>query len=666
MDEDTTDLDEERREWLAAVELLQNMELPDDVFLFISCHMLNINEFGVIERDFATQVKALSGELETLRKVERKEMHLYEKETKEAEESGGVAKELAEGSFFKGGERIRFAAGAGRAAAAQCATLARAQALAKHTLALRNHFGGAAGGFTAIGASGEAFRACSKGGNAHTQGGEKRAAEALENAQKAQVKIKGIVRQLGVIIAQSQVATVGVISALQGVLKDAMATLIHAGLDMSLVDSKAQMAPFEWASDGTALHRVMAETEARPAAPMPRHPSPEPGRSAVRVWHLDGLHRAATARKPGDPDPDFKHLYIWASALDERSPFSPTLRVRFDDNEAVEAVHCSRLVTPREFQLYGRQVQGLYSSAQFGVDLKATAAQVFDLGLSERRKKLAELNHRHLFYAPPMQVLPFTALKNHGSIPRSSDYLTTSMSGLGDSAFVVYYSHTWMRRLGMQNVEVPHPDNKAHAKWAALLAALEKLAEEHEVKLGKVYVWVDYACCFQDDPVAVRAAQHCLPLYMARCNAFLFDRRDAYNGTMHSSLYETRAWCRLEQFLWLSLHRKPWVCDAKAGARYVLDRLAEKAAVGAGPAGAEGEAAGGSRPPTADAEGKKRSRLKRMTPDESLAAAGVAMVKQEFDKRDPFTGGDPGEGIASQPNDLDCIVMAYMVLSDRY
>jgi len=93
-----------------------------------------------------------------------------------------------------------------------------------------------------------------------------------------------------------------------------------------------------------------------------------------------------------------------------------------------------------------------------------------------------------------MLLVPFTAFKACGKIPRSDDKMTVQLIEIPGDGFVLFVSHRWLRPDG----DPPHPDGAEASKWWLICLAAERLAEEKGLPLDKLYLWVDFCGIEQD------------------------------------------------------------------------------------------------------------------------------------------------------------------------
>lgn len=123
-----------------------------------------------------------------------------------------------------------------------------------------------------------------------------------------------------------------------------------------------------------------------------------------------------------------------------------------------------------------------------------------------------------------MLVIPFTAFKQHGKLPVFGE-CTIDYTEIPDrkKAFVVFITHRWFSpdsELG----EDGHPDTDSLVKYRLVLHAMEWLKaqlRESEVDGQNLYLWLDYACVHQYDPLAKARGVRSLPAYIERCDALL-------------------------------------------------------------------------------------------------------------------------------------------------
>jgi hypothetical protein len=145
----------------------------------------------------------------------------------------------------------------------------------------------------------------------------------------------------------------------------------------------------------------------------------------------------------------------------------------------------------------------------------------------------------------PMQVVDFHDFVTHGRIPRSSDFLQKDIE-VNDR--IVFISHRWCSE--------DDPDDADGTKYKLTCRGLEKLKEKH--KEFHLKVWIDYACIDQDDEeLMVQGVQSLLtyaamsdylfiPVYPSPEDIQSF-KRAGKPSDLHN--YGTRAWCRLESFV---------------------------------------------------------------------------------------------------------------------
>lgn len=129
-----------------------------------------------------------------------------------------------------------------------------------------------------------------------------------------------------------------------------------------------------------------------------------------------------------------------------------------------------------------------------------------------------------------IQFLPFSTLKQHGSIPKYSDQkkLTVALKELspeihGDSLFL-FVSHVWLRpsKDSSDWDGQAHPDNAQNDKYRLLVAGVEKLLNLMTKSLKECYLWVDYSCLDQNQsPSEQINRNHMFPIVLSYCDAVI-------------------------------------------------------------------------------------------------------------------------------------------------
>ena len=179
----------------------------------------------------------------------------------------------------------------------------------------------------------------------------------------------------------------------------------------------------------------------------------------------------------------------------------------------------------------------------------------------------------------PFVVVPWTAFRGYGRLPRSSDHLAIEVDD-PESKHVIFLSHRWYRPWqtreeceanGHEWAGQPNPDDESGSKYRNTVATIEKLVDEHgwQDELDDVYVWMDFFGIDQDDPVRKVAGVRSLMGYSALCEMMLVPYPEKEGAAEDDTLllpnphwvpggYGARAFCRLESFTFyvLSLLRQ--------------------------------------------------------------------------------------------------------------
>ncbi len=99
----------------------------------------------------------------------------------------------------------------------------------------------------------------------------------------------------------------------------------------------------------------------------------------------------------------------------------------------------------------------------------------------------------------PLTAVPYTALRDLGYIPRSSEEVAVPVSALSKRTKLIFFSHRWLRPWVSQEecesngeawAGAAHPDDSAGSKAANLLKGAEVIAREKGWPLDDVAFWI--------------------------------------------------------------------------------------------------------------------------------------------------------------------------------
>jgi len=113
---------------------------------------------------------------------------------------------------------------------------------------------------------------------------------------------------------------------------------------------------------------------------------------------------------------------------------------------------------------------------------------------------------------------------------------------------VVFVSHAWMR----PNVDaaLAHPDDEAGTKFEVLSNALMQVAADRDEDL---FIWLDFACIDQDDKEKKMKGVMSLPAYVSKASLLIVPLQEPLTvwetNVLDAPYYGTRAWCRVEQYI---------------------------------------------------------------------------------------------------------------------
>ena len=154
----------------------------------------------------------------------------------------------------------------------------------------------------------------------------------------------------------------------------------------------------------------------------------------------------------------------------------------------------------------------------------------------------------------PMMVLPLTALKKHGKLPRSDAASgDLVLAGSRPGMKVVFISHRWLRPDRV--VTRAHPDDDKGTKYALVLVGLQKLMAQEQWQESDVHVWIDFCGIHQFDPDLKMRGVRSLRAYVAKSDAVLVPAAKGFEFYGEGKVwahyireYGARAWCRVEAF----------------------------------------------------------------------------------------------------------------------
>jgi len=134
----------------------------------------------------------------------------------------------------------------------------------------------------------------------------------------------------------------------------------------------------------------------------------------------------------------------------------------------------------------------------------------------------------------PMQVIPFESVFSRlNEIPRYGTFTPSYEGTLPPNSFVIFVSHRWLR----PGLSGGHPDSSENEKHMQITSSVRFLASREKLNLADIYLWIDYSCVPQDNPLESRKAINALPVYIRLSHAFL---------VIHHPEYLSRAWCLVE------------------------------------------------------------------------------------------------------------------------
>ena len=207
-------------------------------------------------------------------------------------------------------------------------------------------------------------------------------------------------------------------------------------------------------------------------------------------------------------------------------------------------------------------------------------AELPKAGALRRRSSIAQQQLKaEIQPEAPFVVVPWSAFRGHGRIPRSSDQLAIELDD-PESKHCIFLSHRWCRPWQTQKeceanghkwAGEANPDDESGSKYRLIVATTEKLIDEHgwQDELDDVYLWMDFFGIDQDDVVRKVAGVRSLMGYCSLCELMLVPYPEKEGAAEDDTLllpnahwvpggYGARAFCRLESFTFyvLSLLRQ--------------------------------------------------------------------------------------------------------------